>query len=1051
MNTKSLVDEIKACLRNGSPEQDVRRLGSEYLTAFNQASNRLKRCVELIRQEKDSTALQEAQFAPPLMEVLEALSFSQFQSFGEEMAKIGMTPPSSFDGNQVAMMGKLYAKPIDGTDPLYSDLAHAMRTKDRPKALNILRIIRRKNPSDSNAAGQLAKIETVIQTEKISELVGLAREKNEGWFSEAMSVFNSDPWENEPEGEDWNEVMAYDQSLRKASALARCKKMIESLLSIRKKGNWKDAVGLIAQVDALVEEYGFGLQEKLPDMPDHAYKGIVELAKKWIATEKDKERKKGEDKEREDGLKVVIRSIQDQEVGRKRKTSELRESLASLTSVGRDLEQVGQSLSEDDLKNFNRCLLNLRDEISKRQKHFRILMALGCLVAIAVAGTSFFLISERLRWNEQFETLVEGIKSNKNAETLEAVINSFEKNNPERIDEMEFETEIKKGRDFILEARSFNDQFGRKIQDFDKKVEGADDLPILSQLQGEKNLLRDDLNRINSAYREKREQQLREIDLKWNDQRDRLQAGISASLASKMSSAGEFALKNLGTDQPPEGLKTNLVELNRQLVDLETEAEKYSGVAGLGLTEGQQDVLVSLRASYDQSKDVLTSFEDAVTAMGDVDSLESLFNTLEKIIASGFIGSPHYQSAKKTLLSRTLFSDLEARTFMPRNPQLWQTAANSMTAKYKSGEILPKEAEPLTKLYAEKRIKNIYKTPFFSSSQMERFEKTGNAWKPVAEDSARAVKWTVGKTMPIELEFKQGSIGFGSYVLSQKAEIISSKTSLQETFKSEWRGISKTFEIIEATVAVKGDMLIGGEISPFASSLSTESKYLYDESSPIMDTYSPPKVNKAPLLLLDSLKGKKLDPFVKSRIFLALMESMAIRPHEWGLRNNPLGNLSAEEDYLKLTKLVGQVDLIAEWYGFLSSGKETKLRKDLKSFFALTTQVSYFKEARFYEKFWGELLGSKFVFRGYCTLEDKWSEPVTEYTSWGLSTKEGNLKIVQENGRQTVPYSPIMTLNKDFSTILSDARAHAGYANSKDANYQRILRGLPYPFQHVTE
>ena len=80
----------------------------------------------------------------PLMGVLEVFTFPQFDKWCKEMAQAGMEPVVAFDSKHISMMGELFAKPIDGTDPLYSDLAHAMRNKDRENALNILRIIRRK-------------------------------------------------------------------------------------------------------------------------------------------------------------------------------------------------------------------------------------------------------------------------------------------------------------------------------------------------------------------------------------------------------------------------------------------------------------------------------------------------------------------------------------------------------------------------------------------------------------------------------------------------------------------------------------------------------------------------------------------------------------------------------------------------------------------------------------------------------------------------------------------------------------------------------------------
>ena len=61
---------------------------------------------------------------------------------GEKNSKRnGLRVPSYFDDKHISMMCDLFSKEIDGTDPLYSELAHAMRQKDKDSALNVLRII----------------------------------------------------------------------------------------------------------------------------------------------------------------------------------------------------------------------------------------------------------------------------------------------------------------------------------------------------------------------------------------------------------------------------------------------------------------------------------------------------------------------------------------------------------------------------------------------------------------------------------------------------------------------------------------------------------------------------------------------------------------------------------------------------------------------------------------------------------------------------------------------------------------------------------------------
>ena len=52
---------------------------------MQEVSARLLRCVELIREGKDTVAMQEAQVAPPLMDVLDALSFAKIKEWGIEL------------------------------------------------------------------------------------------------------------------------------------------------------------------------------------------------------------------------------------------------------------------------------------------------------------------------------------------------------------------------------------------------------------------------------------------------------------------------------------------------------------------------------------------------------------------------------------------------------------------------------------------------------------------------------------------------------------------------------------------------------------------------------------------------------------------------------------------------------------------------------------------------------------------------------------------------------------------------------------------------------
>ena len=1050
MNVRSLIDEIKACLRNGSQENEVRRLGILYLEAHNQATRRLQHCIDLIREDKKSTALQEAMFSPPLMQVLEALSFPQQKQWSEALKRVGVVSPVQVDSKQLAMMGKLFSEPIDGSDPLYSDLAHAMRTKDAETALSILRLIRQKNPSDKNAVDQLVKIESSVQAKKIKNLLSQIKDGKDKEFSASFSDFEMEPWESSPEGLDWEEVKAHCHALRKAENLKRSKSMVLELVVLKQKNDWKNASELISQVDSVISANRFSLDENIDENQGESYKSSLESVRNWIGKEALKAKREEEDNIRENQLKTIVRSIQDKELGRKRKTEELRSDLAKLTSVGRDLEQVGQSLKEDDLKNFNRCLGKLRQEIDKRQKNFRKIVAASCVMITALAVGSFFLISERLRWNEQYQTLIDGLDNYKNAKVLEDFINSFIKKNPERIVEVEFETEINKARKLISEARSYNTDFGQRIQETLESLDDADDLNSIAVIQSRKKLLWEELNQVNIEYLNSRQDQLRELDLKWNIKRDDMQAKISSSISKQLADLSTFEASKLGQDQEAVSLDSNLKSFNLLLVNTETEAKKYSGIEGIGLTSGQKDILSSLRGTYEKKIVLLANHNKFVADLPKSDSVESLFTCLDAIVNAGISGSAEYNASRVILHSRNLFNDLEGRRFMPSAPQLWESSLDLISSTYFPQTILSKELNPFNDLFNDPRTINICSATFFSSDEFKRFDQSIDKWSQVEPESNRTI-WTVGREFPYTLTFKRGRVvGAGSYILEQKAKVISGGKVTEKIFKSEWEGITKEFEPAAKIIRAKGEFILGGNLNPDLAQISAETKYLYSSSSTFSEFYSSGKISSPSLKFFDLLKNEPLDPFFKTRLFLKIFEVCTFRPHEWGLKNNPVGNLSIENHYKRLKDIVGGKDLIEEWYKFLSTNEDTKLRKDLISFYEKQRKFSYFKEAKFYEKFWKELLASKFVFEGYCTLDDDWGESIADY-SWGMGKESGTFQILRRKGKEAMPFTPIMRLDKKLSFTLTNSRAYAGFESDDEEHYKFIKKSLPYPFNFFRE
>ena len=730
MRERVLVEEIKNCLRADAEEGQVRRLADEFVPIHAKVSARLLRCVELIREGKDTVAMQEAQVAPPLMDVLDALSFAKIKEWGDRIVQLGYTRPVSFDSKLVSMMGELYAKPIDGSDPLYRDLAHAMRTKNMDEALVLLRLICRKNPSDSNAFSQLKRTESGIMERKVKELFSLVEQQNEDGFKPQIIAFRQEPWSIQPQGDLWNRIVEYEEKLRFQQVVDRTKGIIDELILIRRNGDWVRAEGLIGIVDDLRSKDSFDLRDRAGNNPERSYEEILDLCRKWIGKEKEDLRLKEESKGRESSLKLLVRSIMDKEIGRRRKTDDLKEDLAALTSMGRDLQDAEQSLEEDDLKNFTRCLNNLKAEIARRQKAFRILIAFGCVFAISLAGFTFYVISEKLSREGDWETLSGGIAKNINVDDLETFINLFEKTYPDRVLEQEFASEVKKARAVITNARKVNDEFSQRLQQLMVDLEDANDLESLRGMQERKKLLRENLNNLNIAHTGMQQDGMKRADFAWNAKRDRIQRGISQNLVELLNEADTFSSENLSLQQEEKVLRENLVKMNRFVNDLDAEEAKFEGLDGLGFSDGQKQLVADIKQIYSNRRGVVEAYDAALAKLEGVGSLDDHLAAITAIVESSFLGGDLFEEAKALLAVKSMLKQMEGRAFLEDDYQNWELIGNELSDRYAPEEMVDKESSFLMELYAEKRLNKVFRTPLVRSSSGEDFVLVSETWMP---------------------------------------------------------------------------------------------------------------------------------------------------------------------------------------------------------------------------------------------------------------------------------------------------------------------------------
>ena len=1050
MKDAKLIDEINLALREDSVSAVASILGPRYSQLRVEVNNRLAKCIEHIRSKNEVAALQEAQFAPPLLDLVELLSFPKVNQWETFLKENGIEIGPRFDAKHLEMIGSLYTKRIDGSDPLYKDLAFAMRTKDFQNALLYLRLIRQKNPDDTNAKEQLQKVEKRIQSEKLEIIGKLVEQKDEDEFLVFMNSFESEPWENQPEGSILVGAKQYLQKIEQKSALLQCQENIKKIHEFFDSKDWRSAIPFLSSIKQLVSNHGLSLNQNYEDGSEKSFQSQLDLFENWIVNETTIERKKREDESRLNRLKTLLDQIDDNKLSASRRVPELRTDLIKLNVIVREIETAKQDLGKKELAQVKEAQNNLNNSIRKKKNKVRFLVGLASVVVISVGVGCFLFVFESLERKEELNLLNRGMLKYSNVLELEDFIDDFEKNYQQRTNDVEFSALIKKGRANIENELTMLTNFQNRMELFEQSLAKVDQVDDLSKLNLDRSSLKLSVSKLNIAFRPIQLDRMEQSDIAWDKRRDQLQVEISKSLNADLDGIREFSDENVNSKQITSVLRGKLHLLNGKLVALENQLSQLSGIEGLGLSSAQEDLLNSIRQNYKKCKEDLNSFDQAILKLDDANSTRSYFNALKSLTALPF-SNERIVNNSKTILSRgSLVINMPATVFLPKNPSLWKSAPKQINSSYKPTTLVKSEIDILKKIFVEKRLQKVMANQF-AVLKNSAMEKDIGGWKVSNKQNQTRIIYSIGSPEDPIVEFKS-STSYGSYLMKQNVLQIFANGTERTSYKSEWRGVNRDLKKVgNGGVFVTGDLLMGGKFFEEHSHLSKESKYIFGEGKDggvVINMFEIPKV-KIPLLkFLDDLQGAEINVLIKAFIQINMVETMKVRPGEWGLANNPGGTISVLQDQEKLKSIVGEQDLVSEWYKFLSSNeneKKSALHINLVKFYTRSAGSSYYKEVRFFEKFWKELLKSDFTYKGYCKPDDTWSIP-KNISSWGLYKDTSRISVVRSGGKEATPLSPIYSFDLDIAKLLEDARKFAYFTGVDDTDYLRVKKLLPYPF-----
>ncbi|HWC61558.1 MAG TPA: hypothetical protein VHC44_17840, partial [Verrucomicrobiae bacterium] len=271
LEIERLNRRISEALQPGGNPDAAPRLAEEFAAACRAANLRLQQCEAMIRANDRLQAIQLAETAPNLLDLIGLLEFPDAAEWRAFCQKNSLPVAERIDAGAVQALNECYRQGISTDHPLYAAYRKATLTRNDIEALNALRSITRLNPSDANAAGELTRVDAKVLASRLEHLSNTLAGDNATLVVEEVESIESFGFKTRTEGDIW----------RKANRV-RCGVLIQETAQAKAASQWSVALKKIELVRRLEKDLKLELSAG-------ELQQLSEL-EKWTRAEQEKDR-----------------------------------------------------------------------------------------------------------------------------------------------------------------------------------------------------------------------------------------------------------------------------------------------------------------------------------------------------------------------------------------------------------------------------------------------------------------------------------------------------------------------------------------------------------------------------------------------------------------------------------------------------------------------------------------------------------------------------------------------------------------------------------------
>ena len=1002
---EKLVQQIREALAEPGDLVAMQLLAAPYAQHCTDANRRLGQCAEMIGRGNKYQTLQLAETKPSLLDLVGLLSFESQQEWRALCKEKHLPVPEKLDEKGVRLLNELYTTGLPPTEELWKVFRVAICEADDLTALSIVRTILSRDGTDADARKEVPRLEKKIVRAKLAELKGSVERRDGEDVVRLMTEIESVTREAQPEDEVWTSALEVRRLHFKAQAEMECEALLGRVREAHESGEWRAALGLLAQVQSLCAQHGI-------ELPAESARTFSETHG-WAAKLQAEHAREVAWQQSFSALEMQVQVVADKDLSnRKRPLAELREDRTLIAKRWSEVEQFRREVPEETVNRVRRVLSSLKAHIDRIERQ-RTMQLAGAAAVLAIAVIAAGMFSLRYWKAREFARELGDLTNARKALPVAKFLGELRDKNGGLLGNPALSARIGEAEAWLADQRAREARLAEAVRQlkaahldsgFTKTPPGT----IQQQLAQTRELLAP----IAEDLRPPAESGLLEIENKFDaflaDARD-VQHGQFREVLEKAAALADGRLEF--TMQPPE-----VRALLAQVAPLAAELDRLSNPSVETLKPLDSDV-----AKFGMLKTRLKKFQDETQKLEAVEqacagatALDLYLKAIEGYANTAFLQSVELRGARAVREAVKDADAIAAALLMPGDPAAWaHFKANRGRRALYPDDVSSQEKVLFLGLRDDDNLRTIYRYEYSDPKN-----NTGKPYLYAQERLARTVS-TLGSAEHTSVTL------IGRVYLPWRSKV--SVNFTPETFKADFLGKGRNGSLPEKE-----------QLTP-ESQLFTQIG-LASLTDDVVSRYRRPV-----LAALDSVLAGQADPLFKGYVHSRLMELAAHRPYEWGLHWT-----SAREHARLLAEAAAPALSSGDW---MTPSRQNDLGRALAEFYSGIKGVSYAKQAAVCSQLVEKVYASGVLYAGYVKPEGKphlVAEGIDAPELWGFTKDKPQPVLLFRRApgggefqklAEPLALTPLFFCKLDRRAVLAEACKAADIA----PGHPSIVSGLP-PF-----